>query len=133
MTEGTRLVHPVHAFGRFQSVSNGQATILLDNGTEVESPLHEWEEVYVDLTAILDVGSLTDDELDAELERFRTMRVTSPSKRPRTRAAASREVGPTISPGDLAALLDMARGNPALAEALRNTGIDVPDGKEVTE
>lgn len=126
MTPGTRMVHPMHAFGALQSVEGGMATIRLDNGQTVESPIHEWEEVYIDHTEILCVDDMTDEELDKAIEKFRQMRVTGMTRRPRTRAVASQEEKEGFNVGDLAKLLEMAKSDMALAEALRNAGVELP-------
>ena len=120
---GDRVVHPTYAFGAVLAKREeaGAALLLvhLDNGDDVEAPAQEWEPAFVNSSPVIPLAQMSDEQLDAELERFRTMRQIGTRKRT-TRAAASRE------PSDVAKMnqmLEDAAGDPELQALLTKLGV----------
>lgn len=124
MIVGDRVLHPEYAFGTV--VDNGEdtltnfITVKLDNGDTVTVPPDGWELAFVSSDSIIDIASLTDDELDAQLDRYRTMRSEGSARKPATRREAALPAGTNDK---IAMLIELAKTDPAVAEQLRIAGI----------
>ena len=116
---GDRVVHPEFAFGIVQASNGGNVLVALDNGDVVEAPLHEWEPAFVNPDAVIPLEAMTDEQLDAELERFRTMRQIG-VRRKGTRASASREPAEAEKMNQM---LKDAESDPELRALLEKIGL----------
>ena len=119
MNVGQRVLHADYAFGAVTAVSDGKITVHLDNGQDITTAAEGWEVAHVLSEAVIPVAELTDEQLDTELERFRTMRQMG-VKKARTRAEASREPSRAAK---IAELIKAAETNEEIRTMLKEVGI----------